>query len=54
MPLPAALAAGGRLLLGGLLLLVAVLAAFALVDVPLQRQLLLRRLRMSVEEVKKE
>ena len=54
MPLPAALAAGGRLLLGGLLLLVAVLAVFALVDVPLQRQLLGRRLRMSVEEMKKE
>jgi len=54
MPLPAALAAGGRLLLGGLLLLVAVLAVFALVDVPLQRRLLGRRLRMSVEEMKKE
>ena len=54
MPLPAALAAGGRLLLGGLVLLVAVLAAFALVDVPLQRRLLGRRLRMSIEEMKKE
>lgn len=54
MPLPAALAEGGRLLLGGLLLLVGVLAVFALVDVPLQRQLLRRRLRMSIEEVKKE
>ena len=54
MPLPAALAAGGQLLLGGLLLLVGVLAVFALVDVPLQRQLLKRRLRMSIEEVKKE
>jgi flagellar biosynthetic protein FlhB len=31
-----------------------VLAAFALVDVPLQRQMLLRRLRMNVEELKKE
>jgi flagellar biosynthetic protein FlhB len=31
-----------------------VLALFALVDVPLQRQLLMRRLRMSVEEMKKE
>jgi hypothetical protein len=30
------------------------MAAFALVDVPLQRQLLLRRLKMSHEEVKKE
>ena len=54
MPLPAALAAGGRLLLDGLLLLVGVLALFALVDVPLQRQVLQRRLRMSVEEMKKE
>ena len=45
---------GGRLLLSGLLLLVGVLAVFALVDVPLQRQLLRRRLRMSIEEVKKE
>lgn len=54
MPLPAALAAGGELILGGLLLLGGVLAVFALVDVPLQRQMLLRRLRMSVEEMKKE
>jgi flagellar biosynthetic protein FlhB len=54
MPLPTALATGGELILGGLLLLAAVMAAFALVDVPLQRQLLLRRLRMSVEELKKE
>ncbi len=54
MPLPAALAEGGRLVMGGLVLLLAVLALFALVDVPLQRQLLLRRLRMSVEEMKKE
>jgi flagellar biosynthetic protein FlhB len=54
MPLPTALAAGGELLQGGLLLLCGVLAAFALVDVPLQRQLLMRRLRMSAEEMKKE
>ena len=54
MPLPAALAAGGSLLQGGLLLLCGVLAVFALVDVPLQRQMLLRRLRMSAEEMKKE
>jgi flagellar biosynthesis protein FlhB len=53
-PLPAALAAGGALLQTGLLLLCAVLAAFALIDVPLQRQLLLRRLRMSVQDVKNE
>ncbi len=54
MPLPAALAAGAELVLGGLLLIAGVLALFALVDVPLQRQLLMRRLRMSVEEMKKE
>jgi flagellar biosynthetic protein FlhB len=54
MPLPAALASGGALLQGGLLLLCGVLAVFALVDVPLQRQLLMRRLRMSSEEMKKE
>jgi flagellar biosynthetic protein FlhB len=54
MPLPQALAAAGALLQGGLWLLGAVCAAFALVDVPLQRQLLLRRLRMNVEEMKKE
>jgi flagellar biosynthetic protein FlhB len=54
MPLPAALAVSGLLLQDGLLLLCAVLAAFALVDVPLQRELLMRRLRMSVEEMKRE
>ena len=54
MPLPAALAAGGNLLQGGLFLLCGVLAIFALVDVPLQRQMLLRRLRMSLQEVKQE
>ncbi len=54
LPLPAALAAGGGLLQGGLLLLCAVLALFALVDVPLQRQLLQRRLRMSVADAKQE
>ncbi len=54
MPLPAALAAGGELVLGGLLLLAGLLALFALVDVPLQRQMLLRRLRMSVQEMKQE
>ena len=54
MPLPAALAAGGSHLQTGLMLLGGVLLAFALVDVPLQRQLLLRRLRMNVTELKKE
>jgi len=54
MPLPAALAAGGSYLQTGLMLLGGVLLAFALVDVPLQRQLLMRRLRMNVTELKKE
>jgi flagellar biosynthesis protein FlhB len=53
-PLPAALASAGSLVWGGVVLMMLALAAFALVDVPLQRQLLLRRLRMSFEEVKKE
>jgi len=54
LPLPAALAETGALLQGGVMLLLLALALFALIDVPLQRQLLLRRLRMSVEEAKKE
>ena len=54
LPLPEALATSGTLLRNGLLLLCGVLALFALVDVPLQRQLLLRRLRMSVQDVKQE
>ena len=54
MPLPAALASGGELLRSGLLLLGGVLLLFALIDVPLQRQLHLKRLRMSVQEVKQD
>jgi len=54
MPLPAALAEGGSLVQGGLLLLCGVLALFALVDVPLQRFMHARRLRMSVAEAKQE
>jgi len=54
MPLPAALAAGGELILGGLMLIAGVMAAFALVDVPLQQQMLKRKLRMNIEEMKKE
>jgi flagellar biosynthetic protein FlhB len=54
LPLPAALAEGGALLQGGLFVLCGVLALFALVDVPLQRRLLLRRLRMSIQEMKQE
>jgi flagellar biosynthesis protein FlhB len=54
MPLPAALSAGADIVLGGLLLMAVVLAAFALVDVPLQRHMLAKRLRMSKEEVRQE
>jgi flagellar biosynthesis protein FlhB len=54
LPLPAALKAAAGLVMGGLLLLLLPLALSALIDVPMQRQLLLRQLRMSFEEVKKE
>jgi flagellar biosynthetic protein FlhB len=54
MPLPAALASGAGLLQSGLLLMCGVLALFALVDLPLQRQMLARRLRMSLAELKQE
>lgn len=54
MPLPAALARTGDLVVHLLMWLLLPLAAFAVVDVPLQRTLLLRRLRMSHEEVKQE
>ena len=54
LPLPAALAASADLVSGGLMLLLLPLAVAALIDVPWQRQMLLRRLRMSFEEVKKE
>ena len=54
LPLPAALALTGQLVGGGMLLLVLPLATFAAVDVPLQRWLLGRRLRMSHQEMKQE
>lgn len=54
MPLPAALPKAGDLVLTGLLPVGAVLAVFALVDVPLQRHRLMQRLRMSVQEAKQE
>jgi flagellar biosynthetic protein FlhB len=54
VPLPAALAYAGQQLMGGLALLAVALALFAAIDVPLQRQLWLRRMRMSREEVKQE
>ncbi len=54
MPLPQALGAAGGLLQSVLLSIGLLLALFALVDVPLQRHLLARRLRMSVQEMKRE
>ena len=54
LPLPAALGHAVSLLQGGGVLLVIALAVFALVDVPLQRKLLLDRLKMSHQEVKQE
>ena len=54
MPLPAALAAGVSLLQGGLVLMCGVLAVFALVDVPLQKQMHAKRQRMSLQEMKQE
>lgn len=54
VPLPAALAYAGQQLMGGLVLLGVALALFAAIDVPLQRQLYLRRIRMTREEAKQE
>ena len=54
LPLPAAISATAQTLLGGLALLLLALAAFALVDVPLQRYLHAQRLKMSHQELKQE
>ncbi len=54
MPLPAALGAAGDRIASGLWLLVLVLAAFAAVDVPLQRFMHKSRLKMSLQEMKEE
>ena len=54
LPLPAAIAQSAMTLQAGLLLLVIALAAFALIDVPLQRKRLLDRLKMSHQEMKEE
>jgi len=54
LPLPAAISHSAIALQSGLVLLVIALAAFALVDVPLQRKLHLDRLKMSHQEVKEE
>ncbi|RRN81023.1 MULTISPECIES: EscU/YscU/HrcU family type III secretion system export apparatus switch protein [Pseudoxanthomonas] len=54
VPLEDALAGGSRLLLDTMLWLCAVLAAFALADVPLQGLLFLREQRMSKRDLKEE
>ncbi len=54
LPLPAAISQSATTLQAGLLLLVIALAAFALIDVPLQRKRLLDRLKMSHQEMKEE
>jgi flagellar biosynthetic protein FlhB len=54
LPLPAALSQVGRTVLAGLSLLLLLLAAFALVDVPLQRYQHRTRLKMSRQELKQE
>ena len=54
MPLPVALAHTGRSLVKGLSLLLIVLLVFAAIDVPLQRQLMAKRLKMSHQELKQE
>ena len=54
VPLPAALAYACQQLMSGMTLLGIALAVFAAIDLPLQRTLHLRRLRMSHEEVKQE
>ncbi|HEX7442089.1 MAG TPA: EscU/YscU/HrcU family type III secretion system export apparatus switch protein, partial [Caldimonas sp.] len=54
LPLPAAIGQAGQVTLSGLGLLLLVLAAFAAVDVPLQRHLHAQRLKMSHQEVRQE
>lgn len=54
MPLPAALSHAGSTIWGGLVAMLFVLGAVAFIDVPLQRFLFLKRLRMSHQEVKEE
>ena len=54
VPLPAALNHAAGTILAGLMVPLLAVVAFALVDVPLQKFMLMRNLRMSHEEVKKE
>ena len=53
-PLPVALAHTGSTLVAGLGLLLIVLAVFAAIDLPLQRLMLAKRLKMSHQEAKQE
>lgn len=54
MPLPVALRHAHHAVLGGLGLVVLLLAVFAVIDVPLQRFLVSKRLKMSHQEMKEE
>ena len=54
LPLSDALASGAGLMLDGLMALVAVFVAFALIDVPVQSFLFTKNQRMSKQEVKEE
>ena len=54
LPLPAALAQTGWLVAQGVALLLLALVAFAIVDVPLQRHLLLERLKMTYQDLRQE
>jgi flagellar biosynthetic protein FlhB len=54
VPLPGAMLTLGSTVAGGLGLLLLILGAWALIDVPLQRYFWLERLKMSREEVKQE
>jgi flagellar biosynthesis protein FlhB len=54
MSLPAAVSSAATTVLGGMALLVLALAAFAAVDVPLQRKLHADQLKMSHQEAKQE
>ena len=54
LPLPAAIAASASTLVGGIVLVLLALAAFAAVDVPLQKRLHGEKLKMSHQELKQE
>jgi flagellar biosynthesis protein FlhB len=54
LPLPAAISHASGIVLGGLLLMIGVLAVFAVIDAPLQRYLHASRLKMSTQEARLE